>query len=365
MHLLKILERSWYGATLMQWALAVSTLGGVYVALSVIQRVLVKRLGAFASRTVTDWDDLAVEIVRRTKPYFLLIIAVYAAARVVTPSPEVARVLRVISVIVVLLQAGVWGTGLIGFAADHYTRRRAPGDVGTRTTIQAVGYAGRFVLWVLLAVTALQNFGINVTALVTGLGIGGIAIALAVQNILGDLFAALAIVLDQPFVIGDSVQVDTINGTIEHVGLKTTRIRSLSGEQVVISNADLLRSRIHNYKRMELRRVAFNIDLGFDTSSDKVARVPGMVREIVQSQPLTRFDRCHLLTFADSGLRLEAVYYVLHPEYGTYADIQHAINLELLRRFQHDRIEFGFATRTLALPSIGAPVSDAPETLPT
>jgi small-conductance mechanosensitive channel len=347
--LLKILERFWFGATLTQWALAAVTLGGVYVALSVIQRVLVKRLGAFAARTETQWDDLAVEIVRRTKPYFLVVIAVYAAARVVPPSVEGARVLRVISVIIVLLQAGVWGNALIGFAADHYSRRRASGDVGTRTTIQAVGYAGRFVLWMLLLITALQNFGINVTALVTGLGVGGIAIALAVQNILGDLFAALAIVLDQPFVVGDSIQVDNINGTIEHVGLKTTRIRSLSGEQVIIANADLLKSRIRNYQRMALRRVAFNIDLGFDTPPDKVASVPAMVRQIVEAQPLTRFDRCHLLSFADSGLRLEAVYYVLDPDYTKYADAQHAINLELLRRFQRDRIEFGFATRTLPL----------------
>jgi small-conductance mechanosensitive channel len=347
--LLKILERSWFGATLTQWALAAVALGGVYVALSVIQRVLVKRLGSFAVRTETRWDDLAVEIVRRTQPYFLLVIGIYAAARVVPPSLESARVLRVISVIIVLLQAGVWGSALIGFAADHYSRRRASGDVGTRTTIQAVGYAGRFVLWLLLLITALQNFGINVTALVTGLGVGGIAIALAVQNILGDLFAALSIVLDQPFVVGDSVQVDTINGTIEHVGLKTTRIRSLSGEQVVISNADLLRSRIRNYQRMALRRVAFNIDLEFHTSPDKVAGIPAMVRQIVESQPLTRFDRCHLLSFADSGLRFEAVYYLLDPDYAKYADAQHAINLELLRRFQRDRIEFGFATRTLPL----------------
>ena len=332
-----------------QWAFAAMTLGGVYVALAVIRRILMRRLGALAVRTTTEWDDLAVEIVRRTRPYFLLVIAVYATARVVPPQPEVARVLRAIAIILVLFQAGVWGNGLIGFASDHYTRKRATGDVGTRTTIQAIGYAGRFVLWALLLVTALQNFGINVTTLVTGLGIGGIAIALAVQNILGDLFAALAIVLDQPFVVGDAIQVDNINGNIEHVGLKTTRIRSLSGEQVVISNADLLKSRIRNYKRMEHRRVAFNLDLGFDTPPDKVARVPGMVRQIVESQPLTRFDRCHLLTFAESGLRLEAVYFVLDPDFNKYADIHHAINLELLRRFKHDRIEFGFATRTMPL----------------
>jgi small-conductance mechanosensitive channel len=347
--LLAVFDRSWYGATMTQWAFAAASFGIVYVALTVTRRVLVRRLGALAVRTATDWDDLAVEIVRRTRPYFLLVIATYAAARIVPPQPEIARVLRAISVILVLFQAGVWGNGLIGFGADHYTRRRAAADLGTRTTIQAIGYAGRFVLWAILVVTALQNFGINVTALITGLGIGGIAVAIAVQNILGDLFAALAIVLDQPFVVGDSIQVDNLNGTIEHLGLKTTRIRSLSGEQIVISNADLLKSRIRNYQRMQHRRVAFNLDLGFDTPPDKVARVPDMVRQVVESQPLTRFERCHLLTFAESGLRLEAVYFVLDPDFNKYADIHHAINLELLRRFQRDEIEFGFATRTLPL----------------
>src|SRR2546428_3917555 len=330
-----------------QWAFAAMTLGGVYVALAVIRRVLVRRLGALAVRTTTEWDDLAVEIVRRTRPYFLLLIAVYAATRIVTPPGEIARVLRAIAVIVVLFQAGVWGNGLIGFAADHYARQRAAGDTGTRTTIYAVGYAGRFVLWGLLVVTALGNFGINVTALVTGLGVGGIAIALAVQNILGDLFAALAIVLDKPFVVGDSVQVDTINGTIEHVGLKTTRIRSLSGEQVIVANSDLLKSRIRNYKRMEHRRAVFNLDLAFDTPPDKVARVPAMVRQVVESQQLTRFDRSHFLTIAETGLRVENVYFVLDPDYSKYADVQHAINLELLLRLQQEKIEFAVAARTL------------------
>ena len=342
-----------------QWAIAAATLGGVYVALAVLRRVLVRRLGALALRTATDWDDLAVEIVRRTRPYFLLVIAVYAAERVVEVPFEATRVIRAISIVMVLLQAGVWGNGLIGFAADHYARQRATGDVGTRATIQALGYAGRFVLWALLVVTALQNFGINVTALVAGLGVGGIAIALAVQNILGDLFAALAIVLDKPFVVGDSVQVDNISGTIEHVGLKTTRIRSLSGEQVIVANNDLLKSRIRNYKRMELRRAVFNLDLALDTPPDKIARVPAMVREVIESQPLTRFDRSHLLSIEQSGLRLENVYFVLDADYNKYADIQHAINVELLRRLRRDSIELGFATRTVQLRAADQPVASA------
>lgn len=339
-----------------QWAMALATLGLVYVALAVLRRVLVRRLGGLAARTATPWDDLAVEFARRARPYFLLVIAVYAAARVVTPSPEVARVLRAISVVIVLIQAGVWGNGLIGFGADHYARQRAVSDIGTRTTIQAIGYAGRFVLWGLLVITALQNFGIDVTALVTGLGIGGIAIALAVQNILGDLFAALAIVLDKPFVVGDAIQVDNINGSIEQIGLKTTRIRSVSGEQVVISNADLLKSRIRNYKRMDQRRTVFNLDLAFDTPPAKVAAIPAMVREVVEAQPDTRFERSHLLSITESGLRIENVYHLTDPDYNKYADIQHAIYLELLKRLRRQHIEFGFATRTLHLRPADAPV---------
>jgi small-conductance mechanosensitive channel len=335
--------------------LAAATLGGVYLLLAAIRLALVRRFGTVSARTATHWDDLVVEIIRRTRWYFMLLIAVHAATRVIPPNASAARVLGAITVVLVLLQAGHWGNGVIGFGADYYARQRAPSDTGTRTTIHAVGYAVRFMLWGLLVVTALQNFGIDVTALVTGLGIGGIAIALAIQNILGDLFAALAIVLDKPFVVGDAVQVDAINGTIEHVGLKTTRIRSLSGEQVIVSNADLLKSRIRNYKRMELRRAAFTLDVAFDTAPDKLAAIPGIVKQIVERQAQTRFDRSHLLAIAETGLRFENVYYVLNPDYNLYADVQHAIHLELLRRFQRDQIQLGYATRTVQLQSSPTP----------
>jgi small-conductance mechanosensitive channel len=342
------LNRDWYGAPARQWLLALGLLVGVFLVLALLRRVLVRRVGMLAARTTTDWDDLVVQLVERTRWYFLLAVATYAATRVVPVFGDLARVLRALAVLVVLVQAGVWGNGIIGFAAGHYVRQRAV-DSGARATIQALGYAGRFVLWSLLIVTALQNFGINVTALVTGLGVGGIAIALAVQNILGDLFAALAIVLDKPFVVGDSVQVDTVNGTIEHVGLKTTRIRSVSGEQIIIANADLLKSRIRNYKRMEQRRAVFNLDLAFDTPVDKLAAIPTIVRQVVESQPNVQFDRSHLLSIAETGLRVETVYIVLDPDYNAYADVQHAIYLQLLRRLEGEKIQLGFMTRTLNL----------------
>ena len=344
-----LLDRTWYGASVKQWLLATVVLAVTYLALAVLRRVVARRLEALAARTTTEWDDLFAEIVRRTRPYFLAAIAIYAATRIMAPPRDVARVLGALAVVVVLLQAGVWGNGIIGFGAEHYIRKRAGSDTGTRTTIRAVGYAARFVLWGLLVVTALQNFGINVTALVTGLGIGGIAIALAVQNILGDLFAALAIVLDKPFVVGDSVQVDNINGTIEHVGLKTTRIRSISGEQIIISNADLLKSRIRNHQRMQDRRVVFHLDVTYDTPPEKVERIPALVKAAIEKQSPVRFGRCHFLTWTDSALRFEVVFHVLDADYDRYADIQHAVNLELLRLFGAERIEFAYPSRTVTL----------------
>ena len=349
MYVIDWLDRAWFGITLKRWLIAAATMGGVYIALALLQRFVVRRLGALAQRTETRWDDFAIEIARRTRPYFLALIAAYAATRVVPLPGRAERIVSAIAVVVLLIQAGVWGNGLITFGAEHYSRKRTPDDIGTRTTITAIGYAARFALWMLLVVTALQNFGINVTALVTGLGIGGIAIALAVQNILGDLFAALAIVLDQPFVVGDSVQVDNVEGTIEHVGLKTTRIRSIRGEQVVIANADLLKSRIRNYKRMQHRRAVFNLDLSFDTPPDKIARVPGIVRQIVEKQSNVRFDRSHWLTIEPTGLRVETVYNVLDADYMKYADVQQAINVEVLRALQKESIQLGYSTRTLTL----------------
>jgi small-conductance mechanosensitive channel len=343
-----LLNRQVYGASVMEWLAAAATLIVVFVGLAALRHLLVRHLSGIAARSSTHLDDLAVEIIRRTRLYFLVLLAVYAATRVVTIPSDLARVLKGLAILLVLMQVGRWGNGLIGFFVKRQIQRRTS-DVGVRATIQAMGYGGRFVLWTVLLITALQNFGIDVTALVTGLGIGGVAIALAVQNILGDLFAALAIVLDKPFVVGDAIQVDNINGTIEHVGLKTTRIRSLSGEQIIISNADLLRSRIRNYKRMEHRRAVFNLDLAFDTPPEKVSAVPSLVRTTIEGQPLTKFERCHWLTTEPSGIRLETVYFVLDPDFSKYADIQHAINLELLRRLRSDRIELGYVTRTINL----------------
>lgn len=203
------------------------------------------------------------------------------------------------------------------------------------------------MLWSVIVLLTLDNLGFDVTALVAGLGIGGVAVALAVQKILGDLFASLSIVLDKPFVIGDFIIVGEHLGTVEHIGLKTTRIRSLSGEQLIFSNSDLLGSRIRNFKRMYERRVVFTIGVVYQTPLEKLALIPSIIREIIESQKPVRFDRSHFKEYGAFSLNFETVYWVQNPDFNTYMDIHQAINLEIYRRFTREGIEFAYPTQTL------------------
>ena len=212
----------------------------------------------------------------------------------------------------------------------------------------ALAFVGVFT-WIsgVVLLLALDNLGVDITALVAGLGVGGIAVALAVQNILGDLFASLSIVLDKPFEVGDFIVVGEFLGTVENVGLKTTRVRSLGGEQLVFANSDLLGARVRNYKRMQERRILFRFGVLYQTPPDQLEQIPVMVREIIEALPEVRFDRAHFFTFGDSSYDFEVVYWMQTPEYNRYMDTQQAINLALVRRFAEADIDFAYPTRTL------------------
>ncbi|HEX7937944.1 MAG TPA: mechanosensitive ion channel family protein [Gemmatimonadaceae bacterium] len=347
--MLDILDKQFYGASVTRWLVALATLFGTYLVLRLLQRWVKNRVGKWAARTETEWDDLIVALIGQTRWYFLVVLALEAAARVVPGDKGAIAPLRAALMIVSLLQAGVWGNGLIAFLSDRYTRLKTNGDVASRATVYAIGYGARIALWVLLVVSGLDFFNVKITALLTGLGIGGVAVALAAQNVLSDLFAAIAIVLDRPFVVGDSITIEGVDGDVEQIGLKTTRIRSVNGEQIVIANADLLKSRIRNYGRMQQRRSAFHLDIAHGTGADVIQKIPGMIKAIVEAQPNTRFERCHLLSFTESALRFEVVYFVLQREYRKYADIQQAILLEILRRFDAERISFALPSRAVFL----------------
>jgi small-conductance mechanosensitive channel len=358
----QFLDRVFYHNSIRQWAIALAVALVAFLALLLVRFILVGRLGAAAKRTSTEIDDFLVELVARTRPYFLAATALVFGSRFLVLPPTTDHYFDAAFALVLLVQCGLWGAG----AVDLWIHRRsgvrtAHHDVAGVTTMRALGIAAKLVLWSIVFITALDKFGVNVTTLVTGLGIGGVAIALAVQNVLGDLFAALSIVFDKPFDVGDAIAVDQAQGTVERIGLKTTRLRSVSGEQIIISNSELLKSRIRNYKRQLDRRVAFNTDVTYDTPLEVLARIPGMIREVISAQQPVRFDRSHFTQYTDSALRIETVYYVLDADYTRYLDIQQTINLELLRRFASEHIEFAFPTRTIILEGAGAR-ADAPAT---
>ncbi|HKW11668.1 MAG TPA: mechanosensitive ion channel family protein [Gemmatimonadaceae bacterium] len=355
----QFLDRTLLGNAMREWAIALAVALAAFLALLLVRVLLVGRLGALAKRTTTEVDDILVELVARTRPYFLAAAALVFGSRFLVLPPTTDRYFGAAFSLVLLVQCGLWGAG----AVDLWIQRRAGirttgGDVASVTTMRALGIGAKLLLWVIVFITALDKFGVNVTTLVTGLGIGGVAIALAVQNVLGDLFAALSIVFDKPFDVGDSIAVDQMQGTVERIGLKTTRVRSVSGEQIIISNSELLKSRIRNYKRQLDRRVVFTTDVKYDTQPESLARIPGMIREVVSTQQPVRFDRSHFTQYTDSALRIETVYYVLDADYARYLDIQQTINLELLRRFKTEKIEFAYPTRTVVLDGGLPPITD-------
>ena len=208
------------------------------------------------------------------------------------------------------------------------------------------------ILCVVVVLAMLSNVGVNITAFVASLGVGGIAIALAMQNILGDVFASLSIAVDKPFEVGDFIVVGSLSGTVEHVGLKTTRIRSLGGEQIVMANADMIGSTIQNYKRLLERRIVFEIALNYGCSAQQVREVPQRIEHIIRQQKKARFDRCHFRSFGESALEFEVVYIVLDPSYNVYMDIQQDINLEIMDAFNEIGVSFALPSRTVYVASI-------------
>ena len=342
-----ILEWQFYHNSLEAWLVAGVVFVVIGTTLVIIRTLLARRLAKIAARTATTADDAIVDLLRRTRYFFILTAAVAGAFLFLDLPPRAHSIGHLLGTISLILQIAIWGNGLITFWFQNYATRKADTDLSSRTTIAAFSFVARTILWIMLALVALNRLGYDVTALITGLGVGGIAIALAVQNVLGDLFAALAIVLDKPFVVGDSISVDTVTGTVEHVGLKTTRIRSVNGEQIICSNADLLRSRIRNFKRMQERRVVFTTGVSYETPPDTIAKIPAMLREAVEAQQQVRFDRSHFVSYGESALNFETVYFVLAADYLVYANVNQAVNLAVLRRFATEGIKFAYPTRVV------------------
>jgi small-conductance mechanosensitive channel len=328
------LEYVFYDNTLREWLIALAIAAVVFVGLLIIKQVLTRKIEGALRRRSPGAESSLARSVRHTRYFFMAAVALSLGSDYLTFPPEVSRGIVAVTTILIFLQIGVWLSDLVGVALTRYAARRsAYGDIQSPTTLAALGVLARIVLWVIIALIALDNLGVHVQTLVAGLGITGIAVALAVQNVLGDAFAALSIITDKPFVVGDTISVDTFTGTVEYIGLKTTRLRSNTGEQIIFSNADILKSRIRNWKRLNERGVYLITKIGYETPRAVIATIPGILREIIEAQPRVRFVRSNLRTLADAAIEVETLYFVLSGDYDVYMDTQQAILLATLERF--------------------------------
>ncbi|MDA0683842.1 MAG: mechanosensitive ion channel family protein [Bacteroidetes bacterium] len=350
---MEFLDQQLLGMTVLNWLELAGITVGLTLAMMLVRRLFFGRFSALAGRTKNRVDDIVAEMLHGMRTWFLFVLAFYLAVEFVAVEAPAIPWLRRLLFVGFVFQIGLWGNDIIRLVSEWYVESR-DNDASQLTAARAVAMVARLILWAIILLSLLDNFGIDVTALVAGLGIGGIAIALAVQNVLADLLAYVSIVADRPFVDGDFLVVGDHSGSVEHIGIKTTRIRSLSGEQIVFSNNDLLGSRVRNYKRMNERRALFSIGVVYDTPHDVLKAIPAKLQAAVEGAENTRFDRAHLKNFGDFSINFEIVYYMVVPDYAAYMDTQQTINLAVHDVFTREGIEFAFPTQTLHITP-GAP----------
>lgn len=335
---------------LIAWSIAAGICVATCMLLYAARKLLVRRIEAFAVHTSTWLDDLAARVLAATHPLFMLAVGIYTASHWLVLPARTVTLMSHLVVTALLLQMARWGDVGVHSWLHFYRTRRTGADAAATTSTAALGFVARVFIWAVIILMILDNFGVNITALVASLGIGGVAVALALQNVLGDLFSSLSIVLDKPFEVGDFIGVDDLVGTVEYVGLKTTRIRGLGGEQIVFSNSDMLGSRIRNFKRMQTRRIVFGVGVVYEVSKEQLQAIPGILREAVEAQqPQVKFDRAHFKAYGASSLDFEIVYIVQTSDYNVYMDVQQAINMAIFARFEQEGIGFAYPTQTVYL----------------
>lgn len=349
--IISILSEKWLNNPIGLWLLAIGMMLFLYSGLVIMRNFFSRSLHRnYRSEGWGTTRALCVAVDSTTKLFFVAL-SVYIASHILNLPQKQSHILDLLPSLALFLQTGYWVQHLLEYKFESVIESKKTLDEKQhlRTFIVPLKFVILSSVWVLIFVGILDIFGVNVTALVAGLGVGGVAVALAVQSTLADLIAAFAIAFDKPFVVGDFIIIDTLMGTIEKIGIRSTRVRSLGGEELIFQNQDLLKSRIKNYKRMRERRVVFGFGILLQTPYEQLQAIPGAVEKIIRNIEKTRFDRAHFYRFGDSSFDFEVVYYVLHPDYNVYMDIQQAINLALVKYFEQDGISFAYPTRTVYL----------------
>lgn len=349
-------DATYMGNTLWQLTVAASVMAGAFIVLLLVRRVVRARYAKLAATPQTEFLELPLRIASHTSPLFLLIASLFIGVQWLTLPQAASRALLTLFTIAVFWQIGLWASIAVVSALERKQRATLATDAAAASSLGVIGFLARATIWSFVLLLTLDNLGIQIKPLLAGLGIGGIAVALAAQNILGDLFASLSITLDRPFVVGDALQVDEFNGTVEYIGVKSTRLRSLSGEQIIMPNANLLSSRVRNNSRMNQRRVVINISVDQQTPVHLLREIPGRIRALIEEHQPLRFDRSHFSKIGAASFDFEAVYILLTPDYGKHMDILQDINLRLVEWFDEQGIGFSTPQRVYYVDQHAQPV---------
>jgi small-conductance mechanosensitive channel len=356
------LDRTLLHNPLQDWLIAIGIVFGIMLLAVVLKRQVIARMSVAAHNGDSQGYAAMVKMAQASKLWLVAIVALQLGSQYLDLPHKAELTLQRISTVAAFLQCGIWLSAALDFWIAR-SRNHLPDAWQSETrSIDPFSFLGRLILWTLLLLVVLDNLGVNITALATSLGVGGIALALAVQSILGDLFASLSIIMDKPFVIGDSIAIDGLSGTVEHIGLKTTRIRSSTGEQLVVANSDMLKARLRNYKRMQERCITFGFSVPFGTAAEVLEKIPQTVRSVIEACDKVRFDRAHFKDLSGSAYVFEVVYWVLEPDYRLYMDSHQVINLGLVRAFEKDGVQLSYPSQTLTIehPASVKAVSAAP-----
>lgn len=338
------LEAVYFGNSISKYLEALGIFIVAFAIFGVLQSIVINRLEQFAKKSSTTIDDVAIRVVKSIKPGFYAFIAVFLGYQRLVFPEIVDTIFAGAMIIWIAYQVVVALQILIDYVVNRW---KSNDDVATAAAYDFLASIVKVVLWVFAFIFVLSNFGINITTFIAGLGIGGVAIAFALQKILGDLFSSFAIYFDKPFIVGDTIQVGQFMGTVQKIGIKTTRIKSLQGEEIVMANEKLTSEDVQNFGKMEERRNVFQFGVLYETPAEKVKAIPDMVRDIFKDLESVRLDRVHFRSLGDSALIFEATYFALNPEYNFLLDLQQEINLKLMERFQKEGIEFAYPTQTI------------------
>ncbi len=318
--------------------------GLIFAFLKVFQEIILARLKKLSKRTKNKVDDLVISIVGSFGFLFLLYVGIYVGLKFLYVHPNLEKGLTVLMIGWLVYQVSI----IVQIITNHLLAKKSKAR-GYESSFKLLGQIFKAITWVFGGLLILSNLGINVSSLIAGLGIGGVAAALALQNILGDLFSSFAIHFDRPFVIGDFIVIGEYKGEVKKIGIKTTRIKSLQGEEIVISNKDLTSARVQNFKKMNDRRVSFEFGLEYGLSQENLEKVKQIVSNIIDKTDLARFDRVHLVEFGDSSLNFEAVYFVESPDFSIYRDVHEKILFQMRKEFKDLGASFAYPTQTIYL----------------